>query len=306
MLKDSKGKAYMAVSLTIVIWAVSLINSKIALEYFNAVSLAFWRFFITATVLFLVKIKRYPHLKMQAEDRRNFLIAGFTGIFLYYIFQNTGITYAPTSVVAIILSLIPVLTMVVESLMAREKITLIKSFSVMLSVVGVVLVVGFSVEGSRIRAIIGAGFIMLAVLSWIVYTFTTKSLNQRYSPFAIIYYQSVIGTILLGFLMPFNWSNPLNAPIAPLINMIYIGTVCTAAALLMYAYALDKLSATVCNIFMNLLPGVTIIAGYVYLHERISLIQLFGTGLILSSIFIITGIKDQSKEATNKVETQTI
>ncbi len=293
-MNNYKSSAYLAIIITITVWGVSLVNAKIALTYFTPISLAFWRFFVASIVLFVIHKMKHPQVRIALEDRKIFFIAGSTGIFLYYIFQNTGLMYASTAIVSIILSMIPMFTMLVENWIEKRPFTPLKIASVFLSIIGVILVVGFQVEESLAATLLGSFLIFLCAISWLIYTFSTKKLYEKYSPLTITYYQIIIGTFLLGLLMPFNWANPLAAPLEPLLHTLYLGIVCSAMALLFYAYALKHLSATVCNIFINLMPGVTIVTSYFYLNETITWIQLLGALLILSSIFIITSLKEPS------------
>lgn len=299
-MNNKKRSAYVAILFTIIVWGISLINTKIAMNYYNSISISFWRAFVASVTLFIFKKIKYPETHMRNKDRKTFFIAGAAGVSLYFIFQNTGLRYISASLTSILLGLVPILTMIVDARLSKQKLSMIKIVSVFISLTGVCLIVGFETGNSIQNIIIGSLLILLSVISWVIYTFTTKSLSKNYSPVVILFYQTLIGTIMLGFLIPFNWTNPLQAPLISNINLIYLGVVCSAVAYSMYNFSLEHLSPTVCNIFINLLPAISIVTGVVVLDETITAIQIFGTSLILLSIYLIT--KDSEKTNSNNIK----
>ncbi|SHJ13142.1 Permease of the drug/metabolite transporter (DMT) superfamily [Dethiosulfatibacter aminovorans DSM 17477] len=299
-MNNKKRTAYAAILFTITVWGISLINTKIAMEYYNSISISFWRTVIASATLFILKMANHPEEKMKKEDRKTFLIAGASGVFFYFIFQNTGLIFISASLTSIILGIIPIITMIVEAVISRNKLNLVKVASVFISLAGVCLIVGFETGTSTRNIIIGSLLILMSVFSWVAYTFSTKSLSKNYAPISILFYQTLIGMVLLGFLMPFNWSSPLGTTLTVNFNLAYLGIICSAVAYSLYNYALNNLNATVCNIFINLLPAVSIVTGILVLDETITAQQIFGTVLILFSIYFIT--KDSEKENAINIE----
>lgn len=299
-MNNKKRAAYGAILFTILVWGISLINTKIVMEYYNSISTAFWRTVIASISLFILKKKSHPGEKMKKEDRRTFLIAGTSGVFFYFIFQNTGLEFISASLTSIILGIIPIITMIVETIISRNRLSLVKVVSVFISLAGVSLIVGFETGTDTRNIIIGSSLILLSVFSWVTYTFTTKSLSKNYSTISILFYQTSIGMVMLGFLMPFNWSNPLEAALTVNLNLAYLGIICSAVAYSLYNYSLSNLKPTVCTIFINLLPAVSIVTGVIVLDETITPLQVLGTVIILLSIFLIT--KDSEKEDTDMKE----
>ncbi|MFO7887890.1 MAG: EamA family transporter, partial [Eubacteriales bacterium] len=57
---------------------------------------------------------------------------------------------------------------------------------------------------------------------------------------------------------------------------------------LLFIYSLENLEATVCNIFINLIPVVTVSAGIIFLGEKITFFQGLGAGIIIFSILLLT------------------
>ncbi len=287
-MDNSKAAGYFSILATVLIWGISFISTKASLDYFNPISLAFWRFFLAVIALYIIKKNKYPKVRMDKEDRKIFFAGGISGVFLYFMFENYGMEYLTASTASILIAVIPVLTMVSENIINKEKLSAKKIISVTLSVIGVVLIVGFDPQRNITDMLMGSALILLASISWVVYTFLSKPLYKKYTTITITYYQTLIGFVFFGLLMPFNTSNVFNLPLSIYIHVIYLGVLSSAAAYLLFIYALETLEATVCNIFINLIPVVTVSAGIIFLNEKITLLQGFGAFIIISSILMLT------------------
>jgi len=287
-MNNSKSIGYFSILATVLIWGISFISTKASLDYFNPISLAFWRFFIAIIALYIIKKIKYPEIKMAKEDRKLFFAGGITGVFLYFMFENYGMKYLTASTASILIAVIPVFTMVSETIINKEKITPKKAVSVILSVVGVIFIVGFDPQRNITDMVIGSILILLASISWVVYTFLSKPLYKKYTTITITYYQTLIGFVFFALLMPFNNTNIFNLPLSIYIHVIYLGVLSSAAAYLLFIYALEYLEATVCNIFINLIPVVTVSAGIIFLGEEITIVQGIGSLIIIFSILLLT------------------
>ncbi len=287
-MNNSKTLGYLSISATAIIWGISFISTKASLPYFNPIALAFWRFLLAVITLFIIKTIKYPKVKMEKMDFKIFLAGGVTGVFMYFMFENYGMTYLSASTASILISIIPILTMMSETVINKKPLTFKKVFSVTLSVVGVILIVGFDPQRNLSDMIIGSILILLASVSWVVYTFLTRPLYSKYTTITITYYQNLIGLFFFMILMPFNNVNVLNLPISVYIHVLFLGVFCSAAGYLFFIFALENLESTVCNIFINLIPVVTVTAGVIFLNEKITLLQGLGAFIIIFSILFLT------------------
>jgi len=293
-MNNSKSLGYFSILATVLIWGISFISTKASLDYFNPISLAFWRFFLAIIALYIIKKIKYPHVRMEKEDRKIFFAGGFSGVFLYFMFENYGMEYLTASTASILIAVIPVLTMISETIINKERLSIKKVISVTLSVIGVILIVGFDPKRDIAYMIIGSALILLASISWVVYTFLSKPLYKKYTTITIAYYQTLIGFVFFGLLMPFNSSNIFDLPVSIYIHVVYLGVLSSAAAYLFFIYALESLEATVCNIFINLIPVVTVSAGIIFLDEKITLLQSLGAVIIIFSILFLTYKKKET------------
>ena len=133
----------------------------------------------------------------------------------------------------------------------------------------------------------GNVFMFAAVIAWVAYTITTKPLYKKYSQIAIVYFQTLFGTL---FLVPFvffettNWSLVNNTII---LNVIYLGVFCSAIAYYLYIYAMDHLGVSTTSLFLNLLPVVTVIGSYFILGEKVNMYQIIGGALVIFAVYFV-------------------
>ena len=121
-----------------------------------------------------------------------------------------------------------------------------------------------------------------------LYCFLTRPLFARRSRIYIVFWQSVFGFV--GFL-PFaaleapGWNRP--DPVV-LLHIAYLGIFCSAIGYWFYARALEVLGVATATVFVNLIPVVTVAAGFVFLGERLAPVQWLGAAAVLAGVYLAT------------------
>ena len=120
---SNDDKAKIAAFATIFFWSSSFMFIKIALNYYDSMTLSVLRYIISSFVLIfymIMKKMRMPELK----DIPIFFCSGFTGFALYMITLNKGLTTLSSSTVSVIMAFAPILTSVLSVIFLKEKINL--------------------------------------------------------------------------------------------------------------------------------------------------------------------------------------
>ena len=302
---NRKQKALAAIISCVLFWGFSFVSTKIALDVFPPMSLGMLRFAMAVVFLYFIKLKLAPEEKLRLKDIPLLFAAGLFGVTLYFFFENNGISLVSASEASIAISTIPALLIITEWLSAKiadlkkervshngteyEKTEIVplgarRWIGCFVSIAGVWLVAGasFAVSGS----ILGYIYMTGAALSWVAYSFLTRSLFKSRSVIFIVFWQSVAGFICF---IPFsimelpNWGK---AGAEVIIHLLFLGIFCSAMGHWFYVRALENLSVSVCGIFLNLIPVVTVIAGFLMLGERLSLLQWLGAALVLGGVYM--------------------
>jgi len=289
----SKKVGLIAMLITALVWSVSFINIKVAVAVVPPMTLGLLRFIIASLILIvMVKVKKVD-LHVDKKDRLNIFLAGAIGITLYFYFENNGIKYTSASASSLIIATVPVFSVIADALLYKIKITRKVFMSIITSLTGVLLIVGFNLE-ELVASGYAKGYVMMfgAVGSWILYMIVTKPLFDRYSQLHLLFYQAVIGMICF---VPFSIMEGFNYSLLTANVMMHIailGVFASAIGFYTYLIALDVLGMSVSSVFLNLLPLLTVIFSMFYLKETMTLTQIFGGGLILISVFLINAEND--------------
>ena len=113
--------------------------SKYAVQYFEAIHIAAWRFGIAAFVMLcLLKIRKDFDLEVWMQNRTYYLLLGIVGVFGFNFFF-LGMKYTEAVNGALIMATNPLVTTLLASVILREKIVKRQGIGMLLALIGVVL-----------------------------------------------------------------------------------------------------------------------------------------------------------------------
>jgi drug/metabolite transporter (DMT)-like permease len=69
-------------------------------------------------------------------------------------------------------------------------------------------------------------------------------------------------------------------------HVIFLAVCCSALGYWLYAHSLEVLGVSVSAVFINLIPMVTVIAGFFILGERLTALQMGGAALVLAGVYL--------------------
>ncbi len=284
--------------LTVILWGLSYISTKIVITQIPPISIAFFRQIIAAAILIPLAMYSGALRKVTLRDLGTIVLASLFGLVLYFIFENTSLQYTTASNASMIVAALPIFTLISEALFFRLKVTRNMVVCLMLSMVGVYLVVTINGQMDLSSARFLGNLLMICAMGcWIVYTSINKKLNIMHPSIAIITYQSLVSVLLfIPFVIPeaARWPSFTSVSFSSVANLVFLGVFCSAFAYFFYIYAAKRLGATVCATFLNLIPVVTVVSGSIILQEDLFLIQIFGMGVIMASIFWLNRLTSQS------------
>lgn len=303
MRKTAPG-AYLALISAVVIWGLSFVATKMALESIPTFTLIFARFGIGACLFIGIMAKRGVPRLSKGDNLRMFLTALFEPG-LYFFFETVGLQYTTAAKASLIIAAIPVVVLILGRILIKEKTGFSSFIGVAVSIAGIsILVAG----DPRIANGLGGGLLgdMLifgAVLSASLYTISVRHLAKRHSSFEITTMQTIYGGIF--YAPAFLWELPgieFSAISGRSIGaLVYLTLFATIIAFLCYNHALSKLTAAKAAVFINGVPVVTAIGAWIILGERLTLIQAMGGLLVLFGVFLTNfqGVLGKNRRATS-------
>jgi drug/metabolite transporter (DMT)-like permease len=301
---NQRYRAFLALAACVLFWGVSFVSIKITMTVFPPMTLGAFRFAIAAVFLFFIKKRYAPREKLSARDLPLLAAAGLVGVTLYFFCENNGVARISASEASLISAFIPVLTMLAEwlggrVLLLRQKrapgaaspvpprIEPKRWLGAAVSIAGVWLIAGVSISGGGgggSSSALGYLFMSGAPVSWVAYAFLTKRLFARCSQTYITFWQTLFGFI--GF-VPFAaaefpaWGVP---DLAVLCHLLFLGLACSALGYWFYVISLETLGVEIPALFINFIPAVTVVSGFLVLGERLVRLQWLGAALVLTGV----------------------
>lgn len=279
------------------VWGVSFVATKYAVSVIPPFTLGFVRFVISYAVLrgVLMLGENRKKESVKREDRTTLMLLGLLGITFYFVFENFGLLYTSASNSALIISTIPIFTLIYERLSGSKHVSKRAVSGIVLGFAGLY----FLINGFSLRIDINfKGDIMMffSVFSWLAYTAVSKRIKNRYSSIVITADMSLYGAL---FFIPFvAWeaasgrvTDPQSIVPAVWISVLYLGVVCSAAAYILWNKALSEFESGKVNSFIYIIPVFTIAAEAIIHKSLPSPKILFASAMIIAGLFLANSEK---------------
>jgi drug/metabolite transporter (DMT)-like permease len=274
---------------TVLFWGLSFVSSKTILNSGVPPMTMVCIRFVLATIILNLFLRRFdPGARLRKKDLLPLAVSGLFGVTVYFFFESRGIKLTSASHASLIIAVIPVITVLVETVLFRTRISVLTVLGIALSVVGVVFVVNRPATGAGGVSIVGDLFMFGACLSWVVYIVLSKNLHQRLSELAITAYQSLFGTAFLIPLALLEMRQWVPITLAAGLNLAYLAVFCSALANFLYIYALSALGPISVSPYVNLIPVVGVLGGVVLLGETLVWSQIVGGAVILAGVLLVS------------------
>ncbi len=290
-MKAKSNIGHLAALLTVSIWAVTFVSTKVLLSGFKPVEILFFRFVMGFIALMIV----YPH-RLKVNDIKKelyFALAGLSGICLYYLLENLALNLTLVSNVGVIISVAPFFTAILTHLFMRgeEKLKINFFVGFITAITGICLI---SFESSAVQVNpLGDLLAVLAAVAWAIYSVLTRKISSfGYNTIQTtrrVFLYGIVFMIPALFLFEFNWdvtrfSNPVY-----LFNIIFLGIGASALCFVTWGFAVRVLGAVKTSIYIYLVPVITVVASVIVLRERITPIAMVGIALTLLGLVISQG-----------------
>ncbi len=283
--------AILALIFSMAAWGLSFVSNKIVIEHIPPVTSAAIRFLLAAAIMFalfpfFVKNDQGKSSSLSKNQLPVLLLSAFTGISLYFIFENYGLYFTTASSGALITSAIPVMALIFEVAFLRRKINFRQSSGVIISVIGVYLLTNTSPASAR-NPLLGNLLILGCCVCWVLFNFFSIKIQKSASTFVVTAWQNLFGAL---FLIPFFWfERSMWKPIPPVVwlHLLYLAVVCSVICYFLYNFSLRVVGSVTAGAFINFIPLVGAVSGVLFLNETLSIKHVVGGFLVIGCIWLI-------------------
>ncbi|MBP2644109.1 MAG: DMT(drug/metabolite transporter) superfamily permease [Firmicutes bacterium] len=280
--------ANIAMLTVVVFWGLSYISIKVTVNDIPPTTMALIRFSIASILLWIIHQKVEPHKKIAKEDIPKVAASGILGVTLYFYFENIGVKLSTASNASLIAAIIPIIAISLDICFFRSKASLFKMLAILMTIAGMYLsITGNGKINFGSSGFLGNMFMLAAMISWSLYTLLNKSLQSKYSLVVLTTYQTIIGTLFLIPLSAFEYSEWNFPTLIVWGNILFLSVFCSVLCYLLYMYVLRQLDVAITTLYLNLVPIIGVVSGYLILNEQILLPQLVGGAITLIAIVIV-------------------
>ena len=288
----SETMAYLALVTTAVVWGGSIVGQKWALNSFSAVETSVLRGIGGLAILVpLWWWQEGGTVKFSKQDLGMFSALG-VGVLGNHLGVLFGLRYIGAAEAGIIIGASPAITAFLSALLLRDVSFRAVWFGCAVSFAGVALVSTGGTEGvSGDNPILGGSLIVLALVSWALYSIWGRQTMERFSPLTINW-----TTLLISVLMqiPLLWTDQqvlktgLEAvPLSGWMSLLYLIIFATALGQQTWLYGVHGVGPARAGIFTNLIPVSALLLSVMLLNEPIGLKEIGGIVLILLGVWFV-------------------
>ena len=272
----------------VLLWSSAFITTLPIVLNSDPFSALAFRFFFVALCFFLYCVYKKLFLKISINNLFNSLSTGilFHGLYLGGVFYAIFIGL-PTGIVALIVTLQPILTNIFAGYMLNENVSFNQWIGVLMGFAGAVLVIGFDVGKSLpLEGIIST---LVALLAITISTIWQKKVSNNI-PLAVNNLYQAIGAVLFHLIIIFFiFENPfLKINTQFLLAMSHQVFLVSLGAFSILMFLIKKNSASKTISLFFLIPIVTASMAWLFLNEELTAIDLIGFILASIGVFIAT------------------
>ena len=278
--------------LTIAIWGVTFVNTKVLLQHgLQPMEIFLLRFIVAYLCIWTISPKKVRSLSWS--DEALFFILGLVGGTVYFVAENTALGHTYVNNVAFIVCTAPLITMLLAILFVKSvKATASLIIGSVMALIGVGIVV---YNGHFVLKLnpIGDMLALAAAFSWAIYSLVIKKVSSRYSAVFItrkVFFYGILTVLPLFLLKP--WRFPMENLLQPTVwmNLLFLSVVASFLCFLWWSVAVKEIGALATSNYVYLNPITTIVASALFLQEPMTLMAYTGSALILLGVFIANRI----------------
>ncbi|WP_216831339.1 DMT family transporter [Alkalihalobacterium elongatum] len=280
--------------LTSFLWAGNFIVGKWLVGHASPMTLTMLRWAIAVLCLLPIVWKVEKKLLPSRKAVLPLALMGLTGVVLFNVLQFMALEHTSATNVGLISTLIALSIAFFSFIFLKEKLSSFQVAAMFISLFGVLLVLtnGNSQLLFSFQFNLGDVFMIGAVCIWGVYVVLSKWAMNYISPMMATLYSGIFGLLIL---FPFNLSDftVTNINATFVYSILYTGAISTVVCIVLWNIGVKKLGATTAGLFLNFNPVFTVILAFLILGERMTLIQILGSVIVISGCFLFTYFKEK-------------
>jgi drug/metabolite transporter (DMT)-like permease len=222
-------------------------------------------------------------------DRVRIVLLGLLGYYLSSFLDFLGLQYISAGLERLILFLTPSFVLLISALFLKKKISGLEWMALGTSYIGTVFVFLHDVRTGGDNVVLGSAFVLASAISYALYLLLSGELVRRVGAIRLVAYAMCVSSA--ACIGQFFLLRPVAILVQPnavyglsLLNAVF----CTVLPVFLTMIAVSRIGAPTTSQAGMVGPVSTLFMGALFLGEPITMIQLTGTALVLSGIYLLS------------------
>jgi drug/metabolite transporter (DMT)-like permease len=230
-----------------------------------------------------------PADPLSKHDLLLVLVLGLTGYYLASFLDFLGLQYISAGLERLILFLYPTITVILSALLYKRPIGRVIMAAMALSYAGIALVFFQDAGIMQGSILLGASLVFASTLSYSIYLVGAGHAIERMGAARFTAYAMIVACT--ASLLQFSLTHPISA--LKLSVQVYqlaiaMAIFSTLLPVFLLSHAIRRIGSGSTSLIGSIGPVSTIGMAYVFLQERVSILQIAGSSLVLIGVLIIS------------------
>lgn len=290
---------HLCAAFVVIVWGVSFVSTRVIMDNgIGPVEIYYARFLAAYLLMLCLSHKRF--LSLSIRDELLFAVCGVCGCTVYYLAENFALEYTLATNVSLITSLPPMLTMLLAGLIYRDDRPSRGAYvGSMVAMIGVALVIFNSSFVMKVNPL-GDFLALAAAMSFAIYTLILRKVQAFYDAAFVtrkMFFYGLVTSLPFAVFSSerFDW----HLWLAPAVwgNFLFLTLCCTAAAFVIWSWAVSRIGVIKTNNYLYFQPVITLIFSAIVLSQPITVIGVAGCILILLGVYLADklNLRDKSR-----------
>ncbi|OES45793.1 DMT family transporter [Domibacillus iocasae] len=289
---EKNRTAYFLLVLANVIWGGNFVIGRLGAEYFPPITFSLLRWSVAFLLLtpFMVR----PVLrdsKVLWSHKWIVLLLSVTGVAGYNTIIYFSLHFTTSINASIVNSAIPLFIAVFSFLILKERLSVLQATGILLSVIGIIFIISKgsfeTLQAFKLNP--GDLFVLVAVVSWSIYSIVIKKYSKILPAFTTLYVTSFVGILILfplSLLEIMQTDAAVTFNLESLLILGYVGCFASIVAFISWNTGVAKIGAAKSGIFINLLPVFATLFAIVFTEEDLLWYQIAGGFIVILGVML--------------------
>ena len=270
--------------------AKAIVAKLIYRHQIDAVTLIAFRMMFSLPFFLAVALwQMRSHTPLSWSERLRIVFLGLIGYYVSSFLDFLGLQYITAGLERLILFLTPSFVLLISVLFLNKKISRLEWMALATSYFGMVLVFIHDARIGGANVLLGGAFVLGSAVTYAMYLLASGEMVRRVGAMRLVSYAMCVSSA--ACIAQFILLRPISMLIQPMPVYglsIFNAVFCTVLPVFMTMIAVARIGAGTASQAGMIGPVSTLFLGAVVLNEPITGIQLAGTALVLTGIYLLS------------------